>query len=153
MPKVQKKIIGWREWASLPDLDISWIKVKTDSGAATSALHADDIRFFSRKGKKYVRFKVQPLQKKKHPLVECKAELIEKRTIKSSNGQASLRPIIQTTIKLGEDTWTAQISLVNRDVMGFRMLLGRQALKNRFLIDTDHSYLKGKKKKKKKKTP
>lgn len=151
MIKKLKKTIGWREWASLPELDIRWIKIKTDSGATTSALHAEDIKIFSKNGKKFVRFKVHPIQRKKIPAISCKAELLEKRTIKSSNGQSSLRPIILTKIKLGDDEWDIELSLVNRDVMGFRMLLGRQALRKRYLIDTDHSYLRGKRKKKKKK--
>lgn len=143
-PKHASKIIGWREWVSLPELKIHRIKVKVDTGATTSAIHAEDIKIFRRGQKRFVRFSVHPFQRSNKVKIQCRAELVEKRKIKSSTGHESMRPIICTNIKIGEDIWPIEVSLVNRDVMGFRMLLGRRALRSRFLVNPSRSFLIGK---------
>lgn len=128
------KIIGWREWVSLPDFAIPALKVKVDSGARTSALHAIKIRYLkSADGLTWVSFVV--LDKR------VRAPLVEKRRVKSSMGHASLRPVIRATIEIGGQSWSTEITLVNRDPMGFRMLLGRRALKGRFLIHPARSFV------------
>jgi len=139
-----KTIIGWREWAKLPQLRISSLKVKVDSGAATSALHAKRIRYFRKAGKPYVEFTVNPSQKSGGREILCRTELIGKRKVKSSSGHASLRPLIRTEVQLGGERWPIEITLVDRDVMGFRMLLGRQAIRRRYLIDVGRSFVSGK---------
>lgn len=152
MKKKMLPVIGWREWASLPDLKISSIKIKTDTGATTSALHADNIQIKRSGRKKFVHFVVHPIQASLKTEVHCKAEMIEQRLVKCSNGQKSLRPVIESFIKIGEFSWPIEITLVNRDVMGFRMLLGRQAIADRFLVNPSHSFLIGKRRAKRKKS-
>lgn len=142
---VVKPLIGWQEFCSLPDLGLPVIKAKIDSGAKTSALHAYDIKPFTKDGEKYVRFKVQPLQRNKLA-VECVAKLVEKRYVISSNGEREKRYVINTTIALGGRSFPAELTLTSRHKMAFRMLLGRGALrKAKVAIDPAKSYLMGKK--------
>lgn len=136
-------IIGWREWVALPELGISNIKVKVDTGARTSALHAINIHYIARHGKIVVRFDVHPLQRNTKKLVRCEAPLIEERYVTDSGGTRTLRPVIETPIDLYGELHLAELTLVGRDEMGFRMLLGRQAIRGRFLVNPGGSYLAG----------
>ncbi|MFP4103375.1 ATP-dependent zinc protease family protein [Coleofasciculus sp.] len=134
-------IIGWRERVALPDLGISQIKAKIDTGARSSALHAFDVETFSRDDKTIVRFKVHPYQRDTHRTVCAEAELIDQRQVRNSGGHAQLRPVIQTMVELNGERWLIELTLTNRDVMGFRMLLGRQAVRKRFLVDAGRSFV------------
>ncbi|MEQ9355491.1 ATP-dependent zinc protease family protein [Coleofasciculus chthonoplastes] len=134
-------IIGWRERVALPNLGISQIKAKIDTGARSSALHAFDVETFSRDDKTMVRFKVHPYQRDTHRTVSTEAELIDQRQVRNSGGHAQLRPVIQTMVELNGERWLIELTLTNRDVMGFRMLLGRQAVRKRFLVDAGRSFV------------
>ena len=136
-------MIGWREWVELPGLRVPLIKAKIDTGARSSALHAFDIKLVRRRGRDYVRFKVHPLQRDTHTTVVAEAELLEYRLVRSSAGHESLRPVILTDVELLGQNWMIELTLASRDVMGFRMLLGRQALRRRFIVDPGRSFLGG----------
>lgn len=150
MKKRVLQIIGWREWVALPELGVKEIKAKVDSGAKTSSLHAFDMEFYRRGDAEFVKFYVHPQQRNNKKEIACKARIQEYRKVKSSNGATQLRPVILTPVTLMGETWEIEITLTNRDEMGFRMLLGRQSLRKRFLIDSGKSFLgeKGKRKKK-----
>lgn len=137
-------IIGWREWVKLPGLEIKKIKAKVDTGARSSSLHAYDLHEFERDGVTWVRFKVHPVQRNTRVVVETEAPIFEKRSVRSSSGKASLRPVIITDIQLLGVRWPVELTLANRDEMGFRMLLGREAFRKRFLVDAGSSYYGGK---------
>ncbi|MCR9204921.1 MAG: RimK/LysX family protein [Halobacteriovoraceae bacterium] len=143
--KEEKQIIGWREIVELPELGISEIKAKVDSGARTASLHAFNMKSYTRSGNDYVKFSIHPLQRSSKKEIICHAKVLEYRKVKSSNGATELRPVILTPIRLMDKEWEIEITLTNRDEMGFRMLLGRQTIRKRFLIDTNKSFL-GKKK-------
>ena len=134
-------MIGWREWLYLPDLEIASIKAKIDTGARSSALHAFDIKIFERQGRDLVRFKIHPHQHNDIDAIAAEAELLDIRDIRNSGGQEQFRPVIKTTVVLGEQRWPIELTLTNRDLMGFRMLLGRQAVRDRFLVNSGKSYL------------
>tara|TARA_R100001132_G_C3275241_1_gene97985 strand:+ start:2154 stop:2678 length:525 start_codon:yes stop_codon:yes gene_type:complete len=136
-------VIGWREWISLPDLGIESIKAKVDTGARSSSLHAYDLHQFERDNEKWIRFKVHPVQRKTREVVVAEARIFEFRSVRSSSGKASLRPVIVTNIKLLGVSWPVELTLANRDEMGFRMLLGREAFRRRFLVDAGKSYYGG----------
>lgn len=133
-------IIGWRERVALPELNITSVKAKIDTGARSSALHAFDIEMFEREGAEFVRFKVYPSQRNHTKTITTEAPLLEMRTVRNSGGKAELRPVITTTVKVGSQQWPIELTLTNRKLMGFRMLLGRQAVRRRFLVDSGKSY-------------
>lgn len=143
-------VIGWREWVGLPDLGIKWIKVKVDTGARSSSLHAFDVEDFERDGEKWVRFCIHPVQRKSDKTIVAEAKVLEYRSVRSSSGKASMRPVIVTNISLLGVSWPVELTLANRDEMGFRMLLGREAFRNRFLVDAGSSYYGDKPKRKRK---
>ena len=149
-------LIGWREWVALPELGIRHIKAKVDTGARTSSLHALDIRRVRRGGKRYVRFKVHPWQRDSKTTVKAVARLVEERKVRSSSGDVSLRPVIRTELRLLDRCCEIELTLVSRDEMGFRMLLGREALRGRFLVNPGSSFASGRplrRRAKKKKKP
>ncbi|MCO5114581.1 MAG: RimK/LysX family protein [Bdellovibrionaceae bacterium] len=139
---MKKTVLGWREWALLPDLKVKRIKVKIDTGARTSALHVSNMVFYRKGRYEYVEFLIHPTQRKQRPVIKARAKVVEFRLVKSSNGQVSVRPVIKTRVKIADKEFEIELTLVNRDLMGFRMLLGRQALKN-FLIVPTKSFLQG----------
>jgi hypothetical protein len=135
--------IGWREWVSLPDLNVDAIKAKIDTGARTSALHAFRIEPFQREGATWVRFELHPLQRSRAMRVTSEACVVDERSVRSSNGRVDRRYIIKTLLRLGDVAWPIELSLANRDEMGFRMLLGRTALRGRTVIEPGRSFLLG----------
>ncbi|MEX2672531.1 MAG: RimK/LysX family protein [Phycisphaeraceae bacterium] len=137
----EKPIIGWREWLTLPDLNVPAIKAKVDTGARSSAMHAYDMQTFMRRGVEMVRFVIHPYQRDTERTVPAEAKLVDRRWVRSSGGQRTWRPVIHTRIQLGDDLHDIELTLVNRDEMGFRMLLGRQAVRHRFMVDPARSYV------------
>jgi hypothetical protein len=142
--------IGWREWVGLPELGIRSIKAKIDTGARSSCLHAFDIEPFTRDNRLWVRFTVHPIQANDDFIKQCEAAVLDRRQVRSSNGVASERFVILTTLEMIGQTLPIELTLANRDAMGFRMLIGREAIRGRFLIDSGGSYFgrraKGKRK-------
>jgi hypothetical protein len=136
-----KKKIGWREWARLPDLKIDRIKAKIDSGARTSSIHAFKVTPFTKDGGAYV----HPTQRRRKPEVACVARVIDERRITDSGGKSEERYVIRTTLKLGKSSWPIELTLSNRDSMGFRLLIGRQAIRRRYVVDPGRSFVTGKK--------
>ncbi|MGO2356482.1 MAG: ATP-dependent zinc protease family protein [Marinomonas foliarum] len=138
-----KIVIGCEEWCTFPSLNIPAIKARVDSGAKTSSMHAINIKRFTRNDEHWVRFEVHPLQKNRKATVHCEAQLVDQRVIKSSSGDKESRPVIRVPLTLGNKTWEAEVTLTNRDTMGYRMLLGREAMNGRVLIDPEGLCLQG----------
>lgn len=136
-------VAGSEEWVSLPELKIPLIKVRVDSGAKTSAIHAVNIFPFQRNGESWVSFDIHPLQFDGKQVVHCEAQVVDRRIIKSSSGNRESRYVIRTPLKIGEEVWDIEITLANRDSMGYRMLLGREAMRGKILVDPDSSFLFG----------
>ncbi len=142
---MNKKItIGWKEWVSLPAIDIPAIKAKIDTGARTSALHTYSLERLSKNGKDIVRFNIHPLQKNTDNLIACESEILDMRTVKDSGGHKEERIFIQTPVTIHEKTWDIEISLTSRENMLFRMLLGRTALiSGRMIVSPELKYTAG----------
>jgi hypothetical protein len=136
-------VVGWREWVSLPTVGLDWIKAKIDTGARTSSVHAFDQQDFERNGERWVRFSVHPWQATDEDAVWVERPLVEVRTVRSSSGHAEERPLVHLDLTLAGRTVTAEVTLSRRDEMGFRMLVGREALAQGFLVDPARSYAGG----------
>jgi hypothetical protein len=136
-----RPVMGWREWIDFPELGVSRVKAKVDTGARSSALHAVEIELVRQRGHKRVRFVVHPLQRSSANSALCEAPLYDERWVKSSNGSRELRPVIRTQVRWREDVWEVDLTLTSRDLMGFRMLLGREALRGRYLVNAGRSFL------------
>lgn len=121
----------------------SAIKARVDSGAKTSALHAVNIAPFIKEGEDWVRFDINPIQKNEKTIIHCESKLIDKRIVKSSSGYREQRYVIQTMLEIGNEIWPIEMTLTNRDSMGFRMLLGREAMSGRTMVDPEEKYVLG----------
>ena len=134
---------GWREWVSLPDAGVEWVKAKLDTGARSSAIHAFDLTELERAGDAWVRFSIHPWQRSQEDAVELELPVHDRRAVRSSTGHMQERYVVLMPIVLVGRTITAEITLSSRDEMGFRMLVGREALRQGFLVDSSRSYLGG----------
>lgn len=138
-----KKIIGSEEWCAFPDMALPAIKARVDSGAKTSSIHAFNINTFRRDGESWVSFEVHPLQNNRSAVIRCEKPLIDRRRVKSSSGISETRYVISAPIKIGEEVWDIELTLANRDSMGYRLLLGREAMTDRVIIDPAKSFCLG----------
>lgn len=141
--ETRKIVVGSEEWCKLPEMNIPALKVRVDSGAKTSALHAINITPFKKNGLPWVSFDVHPLQNNGKTTVHCEALVHDKRRVKSSSGNSEIRFVIKTILSIADDEWEIEITLTNRDSMGYRMLLGRQAMSGKMLVDPEAKCLFG----------
>lgn len=134
-------ILGRREWVALPDLGLFAIKAKVDTGARTSALHAEAVETFGPASAARARFLVRPLLEEPELAVWCEADLLGERDVMSSSGERECRCIISTTLRVGGRAWPIELGLTNRGGLAHRMLLGRQAIQPGMLVDPARSFL------------
>jgi hypothetical protein len=139
----QYSLIGWREWIVFPQFGDARVKAKVDTGARTSAIHATNIQPLEREGQAHVAFILYPNQDDDSGAVECEAPLVETRSITDSGGHEEERYVVSTDIELAGRRWPIELSLTDRNMMGFRMLLGRSAMRNRLIVRPDKSFLCG----------
>ncbi len=138
-----KKVIGSEEWCSFPELGVPAIKARVDSGAKTSSIHAFNIQPFRRGKQSWVSFEIHPIQNNRRTVIRCERPIVDKRVVKSSSGLSETRYVVCATIKLGDDLWDIELTLANRDSMGFRMLLGREAMQDRLIVDPSEKCILG----------
>jgi hypothetical protein len=143
--KTPKQTLGWREWVAIPELDVKSVKAKVDTGARSSSLHAEDVSYIEKKGKTWVQFVIGGGKRKgklhRHSDEVCRAPLADERWITSSNGTRQRRAVIRVELNLNGQTWPVDLTLSSRESMGFPMLLGREAVRGRFVVDPARSYL------------
>lgn len=125
---------GWEEWVALPDLGLPALKVKVDTGARTSSLHAFDIETFGPATAPKVRFAVHPIPGRDDLVIPCSADVVDRRTVTSSNGESEDRYVIASTLVVGGEAWPIELTLTNRLGMTSHMLLGREALRDHISI-------------------
>jgi len=131
-----KLLVGRDEWCALPEFGIPAIKAKIDTGAKTSSLHAFNIETYTKRQQKYVMFDIHPLQANNTCSRRVKAKVIDERYVMSSNGHKELRYVISTMLNIDVNSWEIELTLSNRDPLRYRLLLGREALDHRVLINT-----------------
>jgi hypothetical protein len=136
-------LAGWREWVSLPDVGVPWIKAKLDTGARTSSIHAYEVEPFTKDGAHWVRFRVRPWQESIADEVSVECPVHDLRRVRSSSGHVEERYVVKMRIELVGRAVTVEVTLSNRDQMGFRMLVGRQALRRGFVVDSGRSFVGG----------
>lgn len=136
-------MLGWKEWVGLPDLGISGIKAKIDTGARTSALHTFELTPFEKEGTEWVRFKIHPFQRNEDHVLECESPVHDKRIVSDSGGHKEERYVIVTSLHIGGMKRDIELTLTNRDTMRFRMLLGRTAMNGFMIVDPEKAYLTG----------
>ena len=136
-----KLIIGSIEACDLPEIGINNLQVRIDTGAKTSSLHVDNLEKYTEKGKPWVRFDIHPDVYDIKKVTSCKAALHDVRSIKSSNGTSEVRYVIKTLMRLGDQSWPIEITLTNRSDMSYLMLLGRQGMGKKVLVNPAKSFL------------
>ncbi|MCW2738830.1 RimK/LysX family protein [Nocardioides sp.] len=139
----ERIVVGWREWVALPQAGVAWVKAKIDTGARSSSIHAFDLEVFESDGQEWVRFSIHPWQRSDEDHVELSLPVLDRREVRSSNGQTEQRYAVAMDVTLAGRTITTVMTLSNRDEMGFRMLIGREALERGFLVDSATSYAGG----------
>ncbi|TWT66194.1 ATP-dependent zinc protease family protein [Allorhodopirellula solitaria] len=144
-------IIGWREWVGLPELGVAHVKAKIDTGARSSSIHAFDVETYVEDDVERVRFSIHPVQNRDDIFVNADVPILERRHVRSSNGEVSERIVIRTPLAILQRQVLVDLTLANRDAMGFRMLVGREAIRRRFLVDPAASFLAGRRPHRKKK--
>lgn len=132
-------IVGWREWVRLPALTPHPVKAKVDTGARTSSIHAFDLRVEDG----IAHFAVHPHQGSDEDETWVSLPVVDQREVRPSSGETERRPVVVTTVLLGPHELDVELTLTDRDAMGFRMLLGRTALQDVFLVDPAISYAQG----------
>lgn len=136
-------ILGWREWVALPGLGVEKIRCKVDSGARSSSLHAFYVEEFTEDGIALVRFGLHPEQDNTDKEIHCEAIVLDQRDVTDSGGHTESRYVIETPVVLGNTIWPIEVNLTNRDTMRYRMLLGRTAIADNYLVDSGGSHLAG----------
>ena len=134
------KIIGSEEWCVFDDLGIPAIKARVDSGAKTSSIQATNLKVYSKEAQEWVKFEVNPIQTNRSITIQCNARLVDRRMVKSSSGISEERLVVRTPVTIGEETFEIELTLANRDTMEFRMLLGREAINGRYIVNPALNY-------------
>lgn len=135
MSTTKLTLIGSEEWCEFPELKTPAIRARIDSGAQTSSIHASNIQSFQKEGEQWVKFEIHPLPETRNVIIKNECKVVAVRKVKNTSGVSESRYVIRTVVKMGELTFDIELTLANRDAMGFRMLLGREAMNNRFMVN------------------
>ena len=76
-------------------------------------------------------------------MVRHEAPVLEQRGVRNTSRITETRYVIREQLVLGEQSWLIELTLTNRDAMGYRMLLGREAMIGRVLVDPEGSHQLG----------
>ncbi|WP_026244680.1 RimK/LysX family protein [Dasania marina] len=139
--QANKLLVGALELCDLPELGVVKLQMRVDTGATTSSLHVDNIEEFSTDGKRYVKFDIHPDVHNVEKVVSKTLPLSGKKVVKSSSADTEKRVVIKTAINLGGKTWNIKLTLTDRSSMTSLMLLGREAMKNRILVDPGEEFI------------
>ena len=136
--KREIRVVGWKENAALPDLNVKNVIAKIDTGANLASIDAADIKIVTKDKVKYVKFKVM---KRNNTVRKTSAPLEGYKRIKSSNGDVEKRPNIKTTLLMDGISKKIELTLTDRGPMDYTMLIGRKALGKRWDVNPSISFL------------
>ena len=136
--KRQKRVVGWKEHAALPDLKVKDVIAKMDTGANLASIDASEIKYSTKGGVKHVNFKIM---KRNNTVRKTSAPLAGFKRIKSSNGDVERRPYIKTTLLVDGISKKIELTLTDRGPMDYTMLIGRKALGRRWVVNPSVSLL------------
>ncbi|MCS6849906.1 MAG: RimK/LysX family protein [Gemmataceae bacterium] len=141
-PQRSVRLIGWKEYVGLPDWGISRLKAKIDTGARTSALDVVGYELRHDDARGWIAL-LHLLLDRRHPerLTAVEAPILRMVAVRHPNGFVEQRPLIETTMTLGPLTKRVRLTLTSRAKMRFRMILGRSALADDFVVDVSRQYL------------
>lgn len=136
-------VVGWKEYVALPELGVSSIKAKIDTGARTSSLHVAAIRRLSGRddGEAEIEITMAPDRRRPERLVRARVHQLARIRVTDSGGHSELRRVIETLLVLGPVTKRVRLTLADRSTMLFRMILGRKAIEGAFVVDVSRKYL------------
>jgi len=139
--KLSKLKVGALEQCDLPELGIEKLHVRVDTGAATSSLHVNNIDEFRKGGKNYVSFDLHPDIHNVDSIIRTTAPVEGTKKVKSSSADTEKRVVITTLIRLAGREWPIKITLTDRSEMTYLMLMGREAMEGRIIVDPEFEYL------------
>lgn len=131
-------ILGWREYVDLPEWGVAGLRCKIDTGARTSALHVENL---VRELDGSLGFDLILREHPERRAVRVRAPQVRVSKVKPKPGLLEERPVVRTQLRIGDQEWTTEFSLVERRGMLCRALLGRRAFEGRFLVDAAARYL------------
>ena len=140
-------VLGWHEAVSLPEFGIELAFAKLDTGADQSVLHATHVRL-AQEDRLEFSLPLLLVQRSCGNFTQggprrVSALVVDERWVKSSNGAEEVRYVIETSLLLSGQQFRTRFSLTDRTGMRFSVLLGRSALRDRFLIDSGQAHLAG----------
>lgn len=134
-------LVGALELCDLPDFGITDLLVRVDTGAATSSLHVDNMEVYHENGQRWVGFDIHPDVYEVQRVIRTCALVKGLKTVKSSSADAERRIVIETLLSLGGKLWTINLTLTDRSEMTYMMLLGREAMAGRIIVDPGRDYV------------
>jgi len=137
----EKLLLGALEKCDLPDIGIANLVMRVDTGATTSSLHVENIEEFQKNGKTWISFDIHPdvydvVKKTRHS-----SKIKARRKVKSSTATLERRYVIETTLAIGDHSWPIKMTLTDRSEMTYMMLLGREAMSDKILVDPSAEFL------------
>jgi len=134
-------VVGWQERVALPEFSLEGVTAKLDSGAAISSLHVQSLCYVRRGGWDWVRFEIGTEFGLLDSPLMCESRLCGLKRIQSSSGHVTVRPVVETMLSLGGFHWPVEMTLTSRSQMQLPLLIGRNALEGRCLIDCGRTFL------------
>lgn len=143
----KKRAIGWVEKVFLPQYGCL-VKAKVDTGARNSSMHATNIEYINSGGRSprsRIRFKTLDYDGKVHTIEAdvVRTVRIRKTSLSSDSPLREERVEIQLEMCLAGVTKKIRVNLTDRSGMNYRLILGRSALENDFLIDVSQQFIGG----------
>lgn len=128
-------IIGEVEKIYLPPMKSPFLS-RIDTGATTSSLDAEQLKYFERDGKKWISFTI--VNRETQESYTFEKPLIKKVVIKRI-GEKEQRPIVEMDVKMGGESFKAQFTIAERERFEYQTLIGRNILSGRAIVDVSIS--------------